>query len=334
MSPGPADQAPDQGKLGRRLGLGVFLGLVIYAAFALWGDLESLGDALVDLDPVAVVAALGLSLANYLVRFVRWERYRGLLGVRLDRTTSFLIHLAGLALTVTPGKMGEAFKSWLIREVDGSPISRTAPIVVAERFTDLIGFLALVAVGGLATAPEFAWVFWATLAACAVSLVLLGSPAVGEGACSLLSRLPVVGGLAPKVRAALESTRVLLAWRELPGAILLATFGWALECTGFWLVASSLVEGGLPWLFCVFTFALSAVAGAVLIFAPGGLGITEGTMTGLLRGRYLAAGMAEEVARARAVSATLVIRLCTLWFAMGVGLVALSAFRRRRRRAS
>jgi hypothetical protein len=40
--------------------------------------------------------------------------------------------------------------------------------VVAERFTDLLGFLVLVAVGGLATAPEHAWVFWSTLGLCAV----------------------------------------------------------------------------------------------------------------------------------------------------------------------
>lgn len=331
----PAAQGPpDRATLRRRLGLGIFLGLLVYAGFALWGDVGSLGEALRELNLWLIPAAMALSFANYLVRFVRWERYRGLLGVRLDRSTSFLIHLAGLALTVTPGKMGEAFKSWLIKEVEGSPVSRTAPIVIAERFTDLLGFLVLVAVGGLATAPEYAWVFWVTLAVCAVALFALGSRALGEWGCDLLARLPVIGGLAPKARTAFESTRVLMAWRELPGATLLATFGWGLECTGFWLVASSLVEGGLPWLFCVFTFALSAVAGAVLIIAPGGLGVTEGTMTGLLRSRYLALGLAEEAARGRAVSATLVIRLCTLWFAMGVGLVALSAFRRRRARAA
>jgi len=325
----PPAGPPDRATLRRRMGLGVFLGLVVYAGFALWSDVGSLGAALADMNPWVVPAAMGLSFANYLVRFVRWERYRTLLGVRLDRRTSFLIHLAGLSLTVTPGKMGEAFKSWLIKEVDGSPISRTAPIVVAERFTDLVAFLVLVAAGGLATAPQHAWIFWATLAASGVGLAALSSRTVGELACSLVARLPLVGGFAGKARLALQSTRALMAPRELFGPILLATLGWSLECTGFWLVAGDLAPQGLPWLFCAYTFALSAVAGAVLVFAPGGLGVTEGTMTGLLRARYLGAGLAAEAARARAVSATLVIRLCTLWFAMGVGLVALSAFRAR-----
>ena len=325
--------APDPRRLQRRILLGLFLGLVVYAGIALWADLPRIGEAVRDIEWWLLPAAMGLSFANYLVRFVRWERYRTLLGVKLDRWTSFRIHLAGLALTVTPGKMGEAYKSWLIKEVDGTPVSRTAPIVVAERFTDLLGFLLLIAVGGLATAPEYAWVFWTTLASCAVLLAGLGSERMGARGVRLLGRLPVVGRAAPKVEAALTSTRQLMAPRELPMPTLAATFGWGLECTAFWLLADALAPG-VPWLFAVFVFALSAVAGAVAIVFPGGLGLTEGLMIGLLRERYLALGLAAKVAGARATAATLLVRLCTLWFAMGVGLVALSVHRRLRRRSA
>lgn len=328
------ERAPDDRKLQRRMLAGIFLGVLVYAALGLWGDVGAIRAALRDFDVLLVPAAMALSFGNYLVRFVRWERYRTLLGVRMDRWTSFLIHLAGLSLTVTPGKMGEAFKSWLIKRVDGSPVSRTAPIVVAERFTDLLGFLVLVAVGGLATAPQHAWIFWATLALCAVLLAVLGSRRLGELACVLLEHLPMIGGLAPRARAAFASTRTLLAPRELALPTVLATLGWSLECTAFWLVADSLVSGDLPFLFAVYTFALSAVAGAVLIVAPGGLGVTEGTMTGLLSARYRAMGVARDAAAAYAVTATVVIRLCTLWFAMGVGMVALAAFRRARGRVA
>lgn len=325
--------APDPRRLQRRALLGVVLGLLLYAGLALWADLPGIAEAVRDVEWWLLPAAMGLSFANYLVRFVRWERYRTLLGVRLDRWTSFRIHLAGLALTVTPGKMGEAFKSWLIKEVDGTPVSRTAPIVVAERFTDLLGFLVLIAVGGLATAPEYAWVFWATLAGCALLLAGLASARLGALGVGFLGRLPVVGRAAPKVESALESTRQLMAPRELPLPTVAATFGWGLECTAFWLLADALVPG-IPWLFAVFVFALSAVAGAVAIVFPGGLGLTEGLMIGLLRERYLTLGIAAQVASARATAATLLVRLCTLWFAMAVGLVALSVHRRLGRRAA
>lgn len=330
MSEPAGDANFETGVLQRRVLLGVLIGLVFYAGFALWADLPGILEAIGDVPPLLVPAACGLSLVNYGIRFVRWERYRKLVGVQLDRSTSFLIHLAGLALTVTPGKMGEALKSFLIKEVDGTPVARTAPIVVAERFTDLLGFLILIAISGLATAPQYAWVFWATLAGCALLLAAFSSKRVGAYGVQLCGKLPVVGGAAPKLAEALDSTRVLMAPKEIVLPTVTATVGWGLECTAFWLLADALTPG-VPWLFCVFVFALSAVAGAVAIIFPGGLGLTEGLMIGLLRERYLTLGVAAATASARATTATLLVRLCTLWFAMGVGLIALGLFRRRRR---
>ncbi len=328
----PRRAAPSSKTLRTRLFIGIFLGLLVYAGMVLWADAGAIGAALADFPFILVPAAMGLSFLNYVVRFARWERYRGLLGIRMGRRTSFLIYLAGLSLTVTPGKMGEAFKSFLIRRVDGTPVHVSAPIVVAERFTDLLALLALVGIGGLATVPENAWIFWSTLGLCGVLLTVFCSERLAGLACDLLERTPLPGQFAPRLaqraRGAFQSARVLLTPRELIVPTIVATFGWSLECFGFWLIANALAGGELPLLFAIYAFALSAVAGAVLILFPGGLGVTEGTLSGLLDARYRLLGVAPEAARAKAASATILIRLCTLWFAVGIGLAALALFSR------
>jgi uncharacterized protein (TIRG00374 family) len=295
----------------------------------LWADLGAMLEAARGFPLSLLAVAMALSLANYLVRFGRWERYRALLGVRIGRGQSLGVYLSGLAFTVTPGKMGEAYKSVLLRRLAGTPIHRSAPIVVAERFTDLAGVLVLVAVGGLASAPELAWVFWATLAGCALLFVLAGSRRFAHAATALVGRLPALHRLASRVEGAFESTRVLLRFRELPLAVGLATLGWSLECTAFWLVVDALAPGHLTFLYCTFTYAISAIAGAVLIIFPGGLGVTEASMGGLLSRRLEAAGVAKELAHAQAAAATILIRLCTLWLAVAVGLVANAVLARR-----
>ncbi|MCB9915423.1 MAG: flippase-like domain-containing protein [Planctomycetes bacterium] len=310
-------------KLKGRLALGLALGVVLYLGLALWGDGPGIARALRDFPLRWVAAATGLAFTNYVVRFARWERYRAVLGIRMARLTSFRIYLAGLALTVTPGKMGEAFRSLLIRAEDGTPISRSAPMVLAERFTDLLGFLILVAVGGIASQPEYVWVFWATLALCAVLLALVASRRVARWLLLAFERLPLFHRFAPNVERALEASRELLTPRELPFATLAATLGWGLECYGFFLVCEALAPGATTPLFAVYTYALSAIVGAVLILFPGGLGPTEATMGGLLARRLEQAGLAAETAKVQALSATFVIRLCTLWFAVAVGLAAL-----------
>ena len=151
----------------------MILGLAVYAAMALWADLDGLSEALRAIPWWAPVVACSLSLANYLVRFPRWQRYLTLTGSEVRGWSSLRIYLAGLSLTVSPGKVGEAMKSWLLRAEDGTPIARSAPIVLAERLTDLLGFLVLIAF--TSTAADHAWISGAAFALTASLLVLVGS---------------------------------------------------------------------------------------------------------------------------------------------------------------
>jgi uncharacterized membrane protein YbhN (UPF0104 family) len=154
----------------------------------------------------------------------------------------------------------------------------------------------------------------------------------------VVAKLPVLQRLAPRVQGAFASSRILLAPREILLPTLVSVVGWGLECTGFWLIANAVVPESVPFLYAIFAFAFSAVAGAVAIIAPGGLVITEGLLGSLLRPRYqpfveralsLAGDAAREAARAQAAAAVLLARLCTLWFAVLVGFVATGMFTKR-----
>lgn len=304
-------------------------GVLVYGLFAFLTDARGVGVALSKFPPRILLAAIALSSANYVVRFVRWEMYCRRLGISLDRGTSFLIHLSGFALTVSPGKMGEAFKALLVRRVTGTPVAVSAPIVLAERFTDLLGFLVWIGVGAAAGQGGGAWIAGSALVLCTALFALVASRTLSGLLMRTLLRIGPLARAVPKLDAALSSSRVLLA----PGAILvptlLATLGWSCECFGFQLVASHFVEGGVPFAFAAYVFALSAVAGAVAFVTPGGLGVTEASMGGLLRARYVASGLEAGRAATSAVSAVIVTRLATLWFAVLVGFAALAVFRRR-----
>lgn len=320
--------------LGRRLLGGVAFGVVLYAAIVVWSGLDPLIEALGRVPLWVLPAACGLSFANYSLRYLKWRRYLQLLDIRLEPGASWSIYLSGFSMGITPGKMGEVLKAWLIRRVAGTPIHRSAPIVIAERFTDLLGYLILVAIGGLASAPEYQAVFWITLAACLVGVLAAGSRRVALLAARAVSRLPYFWRLAPRVEGSFESTRVLLKPSELVGPTLLSSVSWGLECLGFWLIVNSIAATPISFLFCVFAYALSAVAGALAILLPGGLGVTEGLLGTLLRRKLqepdtAALSITLGVARAQATGAVLLARLATLWFGVLVGVIALWRFERR-----
>jgi uncharacterized protein (TIRG00374 family) len=129
-----------------------------------------------------------------------------------------------------------------------------------------------------------------------------------------------------RLRAPLHDMYAGLAALCRPGTLAAATAlavpAWACECVGFALIVNAFPGAHVGLGLAVVIYAGTTIAGA-LSFLPGGLGVTEGAMAmWLVRG-------AARLDRSSAVDATLLTRLATLWFAVGLGVVCLAAARRR-----
>src|SRR5262249_7622575 len=153
---------------------------------------------------------------------------------------SLLTFLSGFVLTVTPGKVGEVFKSLILFQLRGVPIARTAPIVVAERVTDLIGVIVLITLGSVSFQGGLVW---ASLGTVVVLLLrgLLASERMSPAGPSLLPHFPGAFGragarVAPKIEEALAPLRALTTPRRLIWPTLLSICAWALEGIALWVI--------------------------------------------------------------------------------------------------
>ncbi len=304
--------------LGRRLILALALGLLVLAALGAYADIRQMGRELLGFPWALFGPILGLTLFNYLLRFGKWSYFLGRLGVRgLRPTDSLLIFFGGLAMVITPGKVGEWLKSHLLERYTGVPFARTAPIVVAERLTDGLALL-LLAAAGLAQfgigLPVAAGVL--LLAAAVVGLAL--NRQAGELAARVVGRLPGLGRYAHWVREFHGGANILFRPQSLALGTLLGLISWSGECLAFYLVLWGLgAEGGID-LLVKGAFILSVTSlGSSLMLTPGGLGVAEGGITGLSQ---LLVGLSP----AQAAVGALLIRLGTLWFGVSVGTVALT----------
>jgi uncharacterized membrane protein YbhN (UPF0104 family) len=283
--------------------------VIAIGAFSMAGDVRSIGDQLAGFAWSGFVAALGLALANYAMRFVRWQLYLRRQQVVVPTASSAIVFGAGLSLSITPGKLGELVKSYLLREMHDIPAPRTAPIVVAERVSDLVALLSLAVIGVAAYGVD------PTLVIVAGALIdLVTSPA-------RLQRL----------RAPLHETLVHLAALCRPGPLAVATLiaipAWGCECIGFALICNAFPGVHVQLGLATAIYAGTTIAGA-LSFLPGGLGVTEGAMTlALVKG-------GSHLATSTALTATLLTRLATLWFAVLIGVALLAVARRRIARRS
>lgn len=312
-------------KMLRRTLYGVALGVLLYVGAMIYFELGPVQDALLGYPWWLFAVAIGLSATNYLLRFVKWELALGWLDVRKDapeltRTRSLVIYLAGLSMSVTPGKVGEVLRSVLLKSSDGVAFSRTAPIVVADRLTDLVA-LVLLSLVGITMFPQVWPVVAITVVLVVAGVVVLGSPRMLHACIDVGGKLPLVGRFVAKAKGLVESTATLLKLRYLVVLSALSVLGWGLECVGFWLIVDAFSDVDASVLTCTFLWSAGTLVGA-LSFLPGGLGATEGSL--VVATQTLVRGVTQPVA----LAATLLGRVATLWFGEIVGGIALGIFLR------
>jgi uncharacterized protein (TIRG00374 family) len=310
-----------KGLFGRVL-LGVAAGVAVYVGFSIWANAREVGHALERFWWRAAALACGLAAANYAVRWARWEYYLRRLGLRIATRDSVLVFLAGFALTVTPGKLGEAVKALLLRQSHGIPAARTAPIVVAERITDLIGLLLLTLVGVFSFHVDRRFLVAGALCV-GMGLAVIGNRTLATLLLATVERVRPLARFVPKAREFLATAAELLRPGPLLVTTALATVSWFFECLAFWVVVRGFPGAGLGLHAATFIYASMTIAGA-LSFLPGGLGITEAGMLALLT------TFGSGINRGTAAAATFVTRATTLWFAVALGLGAMTLYARRR----
>jgi uncharacterized protein (TIRG00374 family) len=294
-------------------------GVLFYGVFVVYTGYHTVQTSVQTFRWSGFVYALLLASFNYVLRFAKWEYYLRALNIRrIPLFNNVLIFLSGFVLTVSPGKVGEVFKSAVLERTYGVPAHLTAPIIVAERLTDVIAVVMLILVGSTSLPGGLVW---ATLGVVAVATGLLciywTKPLF-----TLFVKLEATrfaSGL-PKLRQAYGQLRTIAAPRLLFIPTLLSCIGWGCEGYALGLILDAFGES-VSSVQAAFFYATSTLAGA-LIPVPGGLGVTEGLMQQQMV--HLAG-----VGQGPATTSMLLIRIATLWWAVAVGFIALGLLRLR-----
>jgi glycosyltransferase 2 family protein len=298
----------------RALLLIVLVSALGYLAFSLWGGWHEVVAALARVGFIGTAIALVLSLVNYGVRFVRWQKFLALLGHRIHTPESLRIYIAGFGLTILPGKVGESIRSVFLK-THGVTYPESLAAFFSEQFSNLISMMLLAAIG-LWVYPQAQTMVVVLATLIAIGLVVLQQTRwlkVFESFAQ--NRLPAKPGklIGHVIEIVLHSGRCFSLPMLLYG-IALGLVAWGAEGVAFYYVMHVL-GSDLSMQTALFIYAFSMLVGA-LSFLPGGLGGTEATMVALL--------ILNNVAQPQAVAATVLIRLATLWFAVGLGVIALS----------
>ncbi|UZQ55030.1 HAD-IB family hydrolase [Trichothermofontia sichuanensis B231] len=304
----------------RGLVLSVIATATLYLAIVLWSGVDQFWEALNRLPIWLLPSLAGGVFLGYGLRFLRWQWYLGAMGYWVPWGNSLRIFLASFALTASPGKAGESIKSLLLKRQYNIPIAPTLAGLFCERFTDALSVVLLICLS-LSTAADLHWLVLTIGAVQLVLILLLQKPAwIKRGILHPLARWPKVAAIATKFEHLIDSASTLLKPKILVGSTLLALMAWGLEGLVLYVLFQFLGAPTITPYQAVLIHTASGLLGA-LTFLPGGIGGTEALLIGL----SVFYGITPTIA----VTATFLIRLLTLWFAVAIGILALIAVQRR-----
>jgi len=216
--------------------------------------------------------------------------------------------MASLTMSVTPGKIGELIKPYMIKEINGTSISKTVPIVFAERVTEFTALLFIIAFGIKVFNHNYL-ILVITLFLFLLLLVFILNKRISGLVLSKLNRIHFLKKYVDPINISFSNSRDLLEIKPFALMFLFSLLIWLIEAFGFYLIFIGFnLDISIIWAY--FTYLFSVFVGSIAII-PAGLGVTDGSITFLLS--------QNELSKDISVSMALIIRIATLWFALLIG---------------
>ncbi|MFX0208468.1 MAG: lysylphosphatidylglycerol synthase transmembrane domain-containing protein, partial [Candidatus Hodarchaeota archaeon] len=126
---------------------GIILAVCVYLVLMILSGWEDLFSNLLHVNPIVIIAAMLLSLTNYLFRFFKWHLFTRSLKLEIPIKENFMIFIAGLSLAITPAKAGEAIRAFLLQKSSSADLSKGLASTLSERLVDLIAVTILALIG-------------------------------------------------------------------------------------------------------------------------------------------------------------------------------------------
>jgi uncharacterized protein (TIRG00374 family) len=255
------------------------------------------------------------TLANYAVRFWRWDRLLRRVSNEPSMSDSALVFFAGNVMLLTPARMGEFIKSYYLSIMYGLAPASTSPIVVVERVSDGIAMLALASLGilllgsgwqiALPIGVALAGFYWA-----------LTKPAVLRWIAGGLAKYDSTRRFARPVSRFQVGAEDITSNRGFAQSLVLGTVAWAIECVTFFVVLVGVGASPSPQLLlqASMIFPLGTLVGTFSLL-PAGLGAAEATIATLT---VLVVGLTS----GEALVASVIVRATILGVGLVLGMVA------------
>lgn len=285
-------------------------GLIFYILFILLGDVKKLSLVFSSFNFRLIPILFFLTILNYFIRFLRWHFLLIEQSIKVPFLLSLQMFLAGISMTITPGKMGEVVKSYALKKFYKVNYSKSAPVIVFERLTDGIAMMIL-SLGGISLFKQVQKVYIiAFIVVCSFITMVFFHKHIIKLLNEISKRFSysVINKFIHALDSFLISSKGLFTYRIILISVFIGIIAWICEGTALFLILREFYAGDVHTVFMIslFLFSFSSILG-FLVMVPGGIGVAEGSISALLV-------WALKLPLPQSVFIALIFRFTSLWF--------------------
>lgn len=285
----------------------------LYAGFLIISDFNQITEKIYTLKLDYLPIIIVLAPCSWFMLFLRWHFLLKNSNINVPFRESLKINLAGYALSVTPGKVGELIKAHFMKSNFGIPQKNTIPIIMMEQFYTLLG-LVCVGLFGVWYFEFGFYVFSVIIAMLIFLFVVIFSSTLFQRIVNLSSKIPLLSKYTETMSKSHEIIRQSIKKPIFFKATLLSMAFWFIESILVYFVILSFNISHLDLLKVVSIYAVSIILGAIS-FLPLGIGVVEGSLAGFF--------ILQKIDVSIALTLVIMIRIFTRWYAVSVGVIAL-----------
>ena len=301
-------------KLDNRIILVLVAVIGIYAIFLFTSDFNLVSEKITNFKISYLPLILLLVSTSWIPIFIKWHLLLKNCEVNIPLRKSIAVFLSGSAFTtITPGQVGALIKSQILKTSSNIPRTKTVPIIMIENVYDLIGAIIASIIGIIILGIQPYLIIIAILVLTIIFFFMYYRPASEL----FFKRITKTKFFSKRVDNISEFNKIIQKSTNPKVAticILLAVTYWFIISIAVYYTLIAFDISILDYLEVLAIFTTSILLGAISLI-PGGIGIAEGSIAGLLTLNGI------DVSTALVLS--VMIRVLTLWYSVGVGFIAL-----------
>ena len=292
----------------------IIISALFYTIFSLITDIQKISNEFASINIFYIPLILGFHFLAMGIRSIRQKVFFDSLNIKLSTKQNIKLYFAGMSLMVTPGGSGELIKNRILKEKFGYSYTKTIPVLLAEKYHNMLSVIPILFFFLLFKESYEILIITSIIAVILFCIFLIVK---NQKLClNTMSKIPrkwILKEIPDNTSSFYDSLLILFKGKTLFSGLSIGIIAWLADAVAvyFCFLAFDL---NFDFIYTTLTNFAPMIVGTIL-FIPGGLGVLELGMTGLL----LQSGVVISTASAL----VLFIRFMITWSTVIAGIIAL-----------